>query len=117
MKTFRSIAAVFVFAAVFAVSAFAQAPGAAQTAGVAKIVVIDTGAFGGTDDKGTGGITKYVAAQNALEAEFKTVQADLQAIATKIQNLEADIQKLQAAKPNPNVPVAASSTSRFTGKS
>ncbi len=96
MKTFRSIAAGFVFAAIFVVSAFAQAQPAAP-----KIGIINTGAF---DDKT--GITKYVNAANSLEAEFKPVDAELQTMATKIQSLQKEIQTLQTqATANPNVPI------------
>ena len=96
MKTFRSIAAGFVFAAIFAVSAFAQAQPTAT-----KIGIINTTAF---DDKA--GITKYVAAANVLETEFKPIDAELQAMATKIQNLQKEIQTLQAqAQATPAVPI------------
>ena len=96
MKTFRSIAAGLVFAAIFAVSAFAQAQPSAP-----KIGIINTSAF---DDKA--GINKYVTAANVLEAEFKPIDAELQAMATKIQNLQKEIQTLQAqANANPNVPI------------
>ncbi|MDQ3088557.1 MAG: OmpH family outer membrane protein [Acidobacteriota bacterium] len=97
MKTFRSIAVSFVFAAIFAVSAFAQAQPAATT----KIGIINTGAF---DDKA--GITKYVNAANSLEAEFKPVDAELRTMATKIETLQKEIQSLQTqATANPNVPI------------
>lgn len=97
MKTFRSIAVSFVFAAIFAVSAFAQAQPAATT----KIGIINTGAF---DDKT--GITKYVNAANSLEAEFKPVDAELRTMATKIETLQKEIQSLQTqATANPNVPI------------
>ena len=96
MKTFRSIAAIFVFAAIFAVSAFAQAQPTAT-----KIGIINTTAF---DDKT--GITKYVAAANALEAEFKPIDAELQTMAAKIQTLQKEIQTLQAqAQATPAVPI------------
>jgi len=98
MKTVRLVAVSFIFAAVFAISAFAQ------TGAAAKIVVIDTGAFAG-DEKGVGGITKYVNAMNALDAEFQPAQKELQTIANKIQTLQNEIQKLQTPA-NPNVPIA-----------
>ena len=97
MKTFRSIAVTFVFAAIFAVSAFAQA----QPAGATKIGIINTSAF---DDKT--GITKYVNAANTLEAEFKPVDAELRTLATKIEALQKEIQTLQdQLKANPNLPI------------
>lgn len=99
MKTFRSIAAVFVFAAIFAISAFAQAP---ATPAAGKIAIVNTQAF----DTDKGGITKYVNAMNSLETEFKTTQTELQTMATKLQTLQTDIQKMQdSAKANPTVPI------------
>ena len=80
MKTFRLIAASAIFAAIFAVSAFAQTA-------ASKIGLINTLAF---DDEKVG-ITKYVAAMNSLDAEFKTVYAELQTLATKIQALQKEI--------------------------
>lgn len=95
MKTFRLIAATFVFAAIFAVSAFAQAPAAG------KIGVINTQAF----DVDKGGITKYITAMNTLENEFKPVQTDLQTVATKIQSLQKEIETLQKQAATGGVPV------------
>ncbi len=101
MKTFRLIAAGFFFAVVFAVSSFAQA-GAAQPAGTAKIVVIDTSAFA---DEKAGGITKYITAMKSLDTEFKPVQTDLQSTATKITALQKEIQTLQDQAAGGKVPV------------
>lgn len=93
MNKFRLISAALFITALFAISAFAQtAAPAAQ--GIAKIVVIDTGAFGG-DEKGAGGITKFVTASKALDTEFASVTADLQATATRITNLQKEIQTIQ----------------------
>jgi len=96
MKTFRSIAAVFVLAAIFAVSGFAQttAPG--------KIGVVNTQAFAQT----TGGISRYVNALNSLAAELKTDQAALQTMATKIQTLEKEIQDIERQLNDPKLPPA-----------
>lgn len=91
------LAASFVFAAIFAVSAFAQAP--TQAAGTGKIGLINTYAFG--DDKA--GITKYKNALNTLEAEFKPVNDELKTMGTRYQALAAEIQKMQSS--NPAVPV------------
>jgi Skp family chaperone for outer membrane proteins len=100
MKTFRSIAAIFVFAAIFAVSAFAQTT---PTAASGKVGIVNTQAF----DAEKGGITKYVNAMNSLEAEFKPMQSELQTMATKIQALETESQgyQKQLNDPNPSVPV------------
>lgn len=84
MKTFRSIAAAFFFAAIFAVSAFAQTPPAASS----KIVMIDTSAFG--DDKA--GITKYISAKKTIDIEFGPVQTELQTLDSKFQALAKEIQ-------------------------
>ena len=91
MRTFRLIAVSAVFAAVFAVSAFAQ-----TTAG--KIGLINTQAF--DDDKG--GITKYASALNTLDTEFKPVYAELQTMGTKIQALQKELTDLQAKAQDPN---------------
>ncbi len=104
MNTLRLIAACFVFAAVFAISGSAQTTGAAQPAGMAKIVVIDTGYFGG-DEKGAGGITKYIGAMTSLNNEFKTVQADLDATAAKLQTMSKEIQTLQEQASTGKVPI------------
>lgn len=97
MKVFRLFTAGLFLTAMFAVSAFAQA--AAQPATAGKIAVINTQAF---DDKA--GITKYVNAMNALETEFKPVQADLQGMVTRYQALGTEIQNLQK-NANPAVPI------------
>lgn len=94
MKTFRLIAVSVVFAAIFAVSALAQ-----TTAG--KIGLINTQAF--DDDKA--GITKYVAALNSLETEFKPTFTELQTLGTKIQALQKEIQTLQEQAQKGTVPV------------
>ncbi len=96
MKTFRLIAVSFIFAALFAVSAFAQT----QTA-TSKIGVINTLAF--DDEKA--GIAKYVSAMNSLEIEFKPVTAELNTMGTKLQTLQADIEKMRNSASNPNVPI------------
>lgn len=107
MKTFRSIAAGFVFAAIFAVSAFAQAQPTAT-----KIGIINTTAF---DDKA--GITKYVAAANTLEKEFLPVDTELRTMATKIEALQKEIQTLQAQaqQANPAVPINVQSVNAKVG--
>jgi Skp family chaperone for outer membrane proteins len=93
MKTFRLVAASFVFAALFAVSAFAQA--AAPTG---KVGLINTFAFG--DEKN--GITKFRTAVTTVDAEFKKDNDDLRALGTRYQTLQTEIQKLQdAVKANP----------------
>lgn len=101
MKTFRSIAAIFVFAAIFAVSAFAQTT--QPTAATGKLGVVNTQAF----DADKGGITKYVSAMNALQTELTPDINALQAMATKLQTLQTEIEgyKKQLEAPTTGVPV------------
>lgn len=94
MKTFRLIAASFIFAAAFAVSAFAQA------ADTGKIGLVNAFAF---EDPKTG-ITKLVTASNTLEAEFKQPAADLQTMYNKIQALQKEVTDLTAQLNDPKFP-------------
>jgi Skp family chaperone for outer membrane proteins len=84
------LAASIVFAALFAVSAFAQA---AQPAGTGRVALINTYAFG--EDKAGAGITRYKNAVKALNDEFAPVNNELRADATKLQTLATEIQNLQ----------------------
>ena len=94
MKTFRSIVAVFAFAAIFAVSAFAQ------TAASQKIGIVNTGAFGDTK----AGITKYISAMGSLEKEMQPDLTALQTMGTRIQSLEKELQTLQDQLNNDKLP-------------
>ena len=96
MKTLRMFAVGIMFAALFAVSAFAQT-GATPAAGAGKIVVINTGAFGDPKE----GIKKYTSAMTTLETEFQPVQKELNDMQVKLQGLSKEIQTLQdqASKP------------------
>ena len=97
MKRFSLIAVSFVFAAIFSVSAFGQAASPAP----AKIVVIDSGAFAAKD-----GITKFASAINAVNAEMKPLETELEGMVTKYTNLGKEIQTLQAnAAKTPAVPI------------
>ena len=95
MKRITLLAVSFVFAAVFAVSTFAQA-GAQPSA--TKIGWLDTGTF--ADEKE--GVTRYVAGLKALDAEMKPKVIALQTIQAKLKTISDDLAKMQA---NPNVPV------------
>jgi len=98
MKTFRSIAAIFIFAVIFAVgSAFAQT----TPASTGKIAIVNTMAFG---DKA--GINRYITAMTSLETELKPDITALQTMGTKIQTLEKELQgyEIQLAEQNPKVP-------------
>lgn len=101
MKTFRSIVAVFAFAAVFSIAAFAQtAP--ATTAPMGKIGIVNTGAFG--DAKG--GITKYITAMTSLEKEMQGDITALQTMGNQIQALEKELGTIQEQLNNPKLPPA-----------
>ena len=90
MKRFSLIAVSFIFTAVFAISAFAQAP-----AVPGKIGLVNVNAFG--DDKA--GITKFRNALNSLEPEFKKINDDLKAMQTRYTTLAESIRKAQAPPP------------------
>lgn len=96
MKTLRLFAAALFVAAVFSVSAYAQA-----TAATGKIVYINVAAFG--EDKV--GIAKYITAATALDNEFKPVNAELQTMGTRYQNLQKEIQTFQEQAKNSKVPI------------
>lgn len=89
MKRISIVAVSFIFAALFAVSAFAQA--GAQPA-PSKIGWIDTSAF--ADEKE--GVTKYNNALKALQAEMKPRLTELQTIDGKIKTISDDLAKMQA---------------------
>jgi outer membrane protein len=93
MKRISTIAVSFIFAAIFAVSAFGQAAAPAGKIG--------TAAFGG-DEKGVGGVTRYVNAIKALDTEFQPTITELRNLDTKIKTLAEEIQKMQQ---NTAVPV------------
>jgi len=95
MRTFRLIAVSFVFAALFAVSAFAQV-----TPSAPKIGLVDIYAFGAEK-----GITKYINAMGVLEKEAAPMRTDLQAMVTKIQNLEKEIENFRKQANDPKVPI------------
>ncbi|MEO6588104.1 MAG: OmpH family outer membrane protein, partial [Pyrinomonadaceae bacterium] len=94
MKTLRFMTVGFVFAVVFAVSAFAQ------TTTSSKIGLINTLAFDSKE-----GITKYINAMNALEKEFQLDNTSLQTLGTKIKTLQTEIQTLQKQVQDGKVPV------------
>jgi len=95
MRKFNLAALGLLFAAVFAVSAFAQAPAAAG-----KVGLVDTGAF--FDDKPGAGIPKLKNAVNSVNAEFKKVNDDLTALSTQYQQKVDEYNKLK----NSAVPAA-----------
>lgn len=94
MKRFTTIALTLVFAALFAVSAFAQA--GAQPV-MTKIGWIDTGSFADPKE----GVTKYNIALTALDAEMKPRVTELTTIQSKLKAISDELNKPVPA----NVPV------------
>ncbi len=88
MKRISYIAVGFIFAAIFTVSASAQAP--AQPGGNLRVAVINTSAFDAKD-----GITRYLNAMNALDGEFKPLETELQGMMTKYTALGTEVKKFQ----------------------
>ncbi len=95
MNTFRLIAANFIFAAVFAVSAFAQAQDT-------KIGLVNTLAF--EDPKA--GITKLVTASKTIEDELKQPATELETMYKRIQILQGELKTITDQLNNPNTPAA-----------
>ena len=96
MKKISLFAVAFIFTVVFAVSTFAQA-------GTGKIGWIETTAF--ADEKG--GVTKYINALRALDAEMKPRVTELQGIQNKLKTISDDLAKMQANSAIPVDPKAA----------
>ncbi len=84
MRTLRLTAVSLFLAAIFAVSAFAQAP----TTG--KVGLVNTLAF---DDKD--GIAKYISAISSIEIEFKPKNDELVTLGNKGQALQKELQNYQ----------------------
>lgn len=99
MKTFRLIAANFIIAAIFAVSAFAQAADA-------KIGLVNAFEF----ENPKGGITKLVTASSTLETEFKQPASELETMYTRIQTLQKEIQDINRQIQDPKTPAAVDKT-------
>lgn len=101
MRTVRLTAISFVFAALFAVSAFAQ--GATTPATPAKVMFINTLAF---EDKD--GIKRYATTMTALENEFKPLMTELNTGRTRYATLQGEVKGLQdklSAPANSAVPI------------
>lgn len=90
MRKFNIAALGLLFAAFFAVSAFAQAPAAGG-----KIGLVDTGAF--FDDKPGAGIPKLKNAVSSVNAEFKTVNDELTTLNTQHQQKVDEYNKLKGS--------------------
>jgi len=112
MNQIRLSAAAVALAALFVAGAQAQTgaparpaapaaqPAATAPAGPARIAVIDSRFFRGTDEKGTGGIARYISAARQLEAQFQPQIKDLEGMQTRLNTLVENIRKTAAvAKP------------------
>jgi len=111
MNQIRLSAAAVALAALFVAGAQAQtatparpagAPAAqpAAPAGPARIAVIDSRYFRGTDEKGTGGIARYITAARTLESQFQPQVKDLEGLQTRYNTIVENIKKTAAvAKP------------------
>ncbi len=93
MRTFRFIAVNFIFAAVFAVSAFAQTQDT-------KIGLVNTFAF----EDPEAGITKLVAASSTLDKEFQPSATELETAYKRIQALQIEIKTIQDQLADPKYP-------------
>lgn len=87
MKRSMLTAASFIFAALFAVSAFAQAPATP----VGKIGLVNTAVF--ADEKA--GITRVRTALTSLDTEFKPATDELRTMGTRLTALGTEINNLQ----------------------
>lgn len=88
MRKFNLVALGLFFAAMFAVSAFAQVPAA-----TGRIGLVNTDAF--LDDKPGAGIPKLKTAFNSLNAEFKPVNDELTTLTTQYQQKVDEYNKLK----------------------
>jgi Skp family chaperone for outer membrane proteins len=87
MRTVRLATTAFVFAALFAISAFAQATPSA-TAG--RIMFINTLAFDAKD-----GIGKYSTAMTGLENEFKPLATEITTMRARYQTLVTEVKAIE----------------------
>jgi len=92
MKRMSLLAVSFIFTALMAASASAQAPAAG------KIGWLNTADF--ADDKA--GITKYLGALKQIESEMKPRVTELQTLQARLKGISDDLNKMQA---NPAIPV------------
>jgi Skp family chaperone for outer membrane proteins len=90
MRKINLAALGLLFAAVFSISAFAQAPAAAG-----KVGVIDTGAF--FDDKPGAGIPKLKNAISSVNVKYKSVNDELTTLTTQYQQKVDEYNKLKNA--------------------
>jgi Skp family chaperone for outer membrane proteins len=91
MKEIRLFAVGLFLMMFFVVSGFAQATSSQPAATAGKIVLINTYEFG--DEKA--GITKYISATKALNAEFTPIDNELKTMNTKLETLAGEIENLR----------------------
>lgn len=109
MKTIRLAAAGFIFAALFAVSAFAQPAG--QPAANIKVMFINTGMFEAKD-----GITKYINTVATLNREMEPLRAEIRTLATRHDSLAKEMAQIQAQVPTATAAVRDSLEKQFIAK-
>jgi len=95
MNKFSSVILAVVFTVLVSLSTFAQP--AAQV----KIGLINTGAFG--DEKS--GITKYISAVKKINADFASVQTELETMNNRLTALSKEIQAFQDQAAKGTVPI------------
>ena len=95
MKKFCSIIAAVIFTVLFSI------PAIAQPTAPAKIVLINSFAFG--DEKA--GVTKYTDAVKRINAEFAPVQKELETMNTKLNTLAKEIQMIRDQSASGIVPM------------
>ena len=74
----------------------AQPPAASAPPATVRIAVIDSRFFRGTDEKGTGGIARYITAARQLEAQFQPQIKDLEGLQTRLNTIVENIRKTTA---------------------
>lgn len=97
MKRISLFAASFIFAAIFTVSASAQAGAASASP---RFAVVNTAAFGDKD-----GITRFIGALTSLENELKPVQTELRNLTTRYETLGRELENLQKQVNTGTVPI------------
>lgn len=91
MKKIRMFAVGLILMALFVVSGLAQATSSQPVATAGKIAVINTYDFGDEKD----GITKYISAVKALNAEFTPIDNEIKTMNTRLETLAAEIENLR----------------------
>jgi Skp family chaperone for outer membrane proteins len=96
MKIFKIIVFTFIF------SVFISTAVNAQVSQSGKLAIIDTRAF---DNEKTG-ILKFFKGMDSVDKEFAPINAQIQALVTKQENIRKEVESLQAqAQKTPTVPI------------